>query len=77
VEDRIRKLVEQLFTSEDLRTVQILAVELQRAVYERIEELQKKLVQDASVRSEDAPVIEIEASGPGCSGQPSQATERR
>jgi hypothetical protein len=42
VEERIRMLVEQLLSSNDLRTVQNLAVELQWAVYEQIEELRRK-----------------------------------
>jgi hypothetical protein len=69
VEDQVKKLVEQLFTSEDLRTVQIVAVELQRAVYRRIEELQKKLAQSPSVPSEDESVLEIDASSTECAPQ--------
>lgn len=45
VEERIRMLVEQLFGSDDLRTVQKLAVELQWAVYEHIEQLRQKLAE--------------------------------
>jgi hypothetical protein len=74
VEDQVKKLVEQLFTSEDLRAVQIVAVELQRAVYRRIEELQEKLAQDSSL-SEDESVFEIDASSLPCGGQSPQETE--
>jgi hypothetical protein len=45
VEEGIRTLVEQLLSSSDLRTVQKLAVELQWAVYEHIEQLRQKLAE--------------------------------
>jgi hypothetical protein len=46
VEERIRMLVEQLLGSTDLRTVQKLAVELQWAVYEYIEQVRENLPAD-------------------------------
>jgi len=45
VEERIRALVEQLLSSSDLRAVQDLAVDLQWAVYEHIEQLRQKLAE--------------------------------
>lgn len=43
MEDYIKKLVEQLLKTEDLRIAQSLAVELQWAVYRHIEQLQRRL----------------------------------
>jgi hypothetical protein len=43
VEDQVKQLAARLFTTEDLREVQSLAIELQRAVYEHIQRLQTKL----------------------------------
>ena len=59
MEDQINKLVEQLFTSEDLREVQRLAVELQRAVYGHIEQLQKRVAEGPFVKSREKPFLEI------------------
>jgi hypothetical protein len=56
VEDHVKKLVEQLFTTEDLRLVQSLAVELQRAVYEHIQRLQEKLAEPS--QSDDKAVFQ-------------------
>lgn len=60
MEDQVKKLVEQLFMTEDLRTAQSLAVELQRAIYEHIQQLQEKLAESSFVQSEDQPFFEIE-----------------
>ena len=62
MEDQVKLLVEQLFTTEDLRAVQSLAVELQRAVYGYIEQLQKRLVEASVVPSDEQPVSEIDLS---------------
>ena len=43
--DEIKRLVELLLTTEDLRTVQSLTVQLQRALYFHIEEIQRGLVE--------------------------------
>lgn len=59
MEDQIKKLVEQLFTTEDLREVQRLAVELQRAVYGHIEQLQKRVAEVPFVQSDEKPFLEI------------------
>jgi hypothetical protein len=59
VEDQVKKIVEQLFATEDLRAVQTLAIELQRAVYAHIEELQKKLAEASFAQSDDEPVFGI------------------
>lgn len=48
MEERIRMLVEQLLSSNDLRTVQNLAMELQWAVYEHIEQLRQKQAEDCA-----------------------------
>jgi len=62
VENQIKKLVEQLFETEDLRTAQNLAVELQRAIYGQIEQLQWKLAQFSSDNPEDKPAAETDFS---------------
>lgn len=59
MEDEIKKLVEQIFATGDLMTMQSLAVELQRAVYEHIEQLQKKLAESSLVQSDNRPVVEL------------------
>jgi hypothetical protein len=56
VEYQVKKLVEQLFTTQDLRAVQSLAVELQRAIYEHIQQLREKLTE--SSQSNDQPAFE-------------------
>ena len=62
MEDQIKKLVEQIFTIEDLRAVQSLAVEVQRAVYVRIQQLQSKLAEASSIQSDNESALEV---GPG------------
>lgn len=59
MEDQISKLVEQLFSTEDLREVQRLAVELQRAVYGHIEQLQKRVAEIPFAQSDEKPSLEI------------------
>jgi hypothetical protein len=68
VEDQVKKLVERLFATEDLRGVQILAVELQHAVYRHIERLQKKSAESRYIQS-DGSVSEIAQSSPSFAGQ--------
>lgn len=60
----IKRLVEMLLTTEDLRTVQGLTVEIQRAMYLHIEELQKQLMVAPIEGPDDGPVIEIDESAP-------------
>jgi len=76
VEDEIKKLVERLFTTEDLRTVQNLAVELQRAVYEHIQQLQGKLADSSFVPTDDRPVVEMSPSSTLFDGQSQKADEK-
>ena len=68
MEDQIKKLVEQLFTTVDLREVQKLAVELQRAVYRHIEELQKKVAGVPLVQSDEKPFLDIGIGGTSFDG---------
>ena len=56
MEDQIKKLVEQLFTTENLRAVQSIANELRREVYEHIQQLREKLAE--SSQSDDQPALE-------------------
>ena len=65
--DEIKKLVELLLTSEDLRTVQSLTLEVQRAMYLHIEELQRQLMVARIEGPNDRSVVEIDGSNP-CSG---------
>ena len=60
----IKRLVELLLTTEDLRTVQSLTVEVQRAMYLHIEELQRQLMVAPIERPNDSSVIEIDGSDP-------------
>ena len=75
VEDQIKKLVEELFTTEDLRVVQTLALELQRAVYGRIQQLQMKSVEASSVQPDDQSVFEAGLSSTSLDGIPAQNTD--
>ena len=68
MEDQIKKLVEQLFTTEDLREAQRLAVELQRAVYGHIEQLQKRVAEVRFVQSEEKPCLEVGIGSTGLDG---------
>ena len=74
MEDEIKRLVEQIFTTEDLRVVQNLAVELQHAVYEHIQQLQKKLAESSFVQSDQRPVVEMSPSSTS-SDDPSQKAD--
>lgn len=57
--DEIKRLVELLLTTDDLREVQSLTVEIQRALYLRIEEIQRELAKDSSAHSRESFVFEI------------------
>jgi hypothetical protein len=76
VGDQVKKIVEQLFATEDLRAVQSLAVELQCAVYEYIEQLQKKLADSSSARSDDEPLFEIGLSNRSFDSLRSEQTDK-
>lgn len=65
----IKRLVELLLTTEDLRTVQSLTVEVQRAMYLHIEELQRQLMVASIEVPNDGSVVEIDGSDPS-SGLP-------
>lgn len=71
----MKKLVEQLFTTEDLRAVQSLAVELQQAVYGRIQQLQMKLVVASSVQPDDESVSKAGLAGTSLHSVPSGSTD--
>ena len=62
--DEIKRLVELLLTTDDLRTVQSLTVEVQRAMYLRIEELQRQLMVARIEGPNDRSVVEIDGSKP-------------
>ena len=55
----IKRLVELLLATEDLRAVQNLTVEVQRAMYLHIEELQRRLVEAHPNASDDRSAVEI------------------
>lgn len=57
--DEIKRLVELLLTTEDLRLVQRLTVEVQRAMYLRIEELQRQLAESRVGGPDDGSVVGI------------------
>lgn len=57
--DEIKRLVELLLTTEDLRLVQRLTVEVQRAMYLRIEELQTQLAESRVGGPDDGSVVDI------------------
>ena len=75
MEDQIKKLVEQIITTEDLREVQSLAVELQCAVYGRIQQLQEKLAETSSIQSDDESVLEVSLDSNMLDGQQLQNTD--
>lgn len=58
----IKRLVDLLLTTEDLRIVQRLTVEVQRAMYLHIEELQRQLVEARLENPNDSSVVEIDVS---------------
>lgn len=60
--DEIERLVELLLTTEDLRTVQSLTVEVQRAMYLHIEELQMQLMVGRIEGPNGGSVVEIDGS---------------
>ena len=60
----IKRLVELLLTTEDLRTVQSLTLEVQRAMYLHIEELERQLVVARMEGPNDGSVVEIDGSNP-------------
>lgn len=60
----IKRLVEMLLTTEDLKTVQSLTVEVQRAIYLHIEELQRQLMVAPIEGPNDSSVVEIDGSAP-------------
>jgi len=60
----IKRLVELLFTTEDLRTVQSLTVQLQRALYFHIEQIQRELVETYRASPNDSSGIEVSLSDP-------------
>jgi len=57
--DEIKRLVELLLTTEDLKLVQRLTVEVQRAMYLRIEDLQRQLAEIRVGGSNDGSDVEI------------------
>jgi hypothetical protein len=61
---QIKRLVELLLTTEDLRTVQSLTVEVQRAMYLHIEELQRQLMVARIEGPSNGTVVEIDGSNP-------------
>ena len=63
----IKRLVELLLTTDDLRTVQSLTVDVQRAMYLHIEELQRQLMVLQIEDPDDGSVVEIDGSNPGLS----------
>jgi hypothetical protein len=65
--DEIKRLVELLLTTDDLRAVQSLTVEVQRALYLRIEQLQRELAKDGSAHPKDSSVFEIGPNNPTAS----------
>jgi hypothetical protein len=62
--DEIKRLLELLLTTEDLWAVQRLTVEVQRAMYLRIEELQRQLAETRACGPNDGSVVEIDGSKP-------------
>ena len=60
----IKRLVELLLTTDDLRTVQSLTVDVQRAIYLHIEELQTQLMVLQIEDPDDGSVVEIDGSNP-------------
>jgi hypothetical protein len=70
----IKRLVELLLTAEDLETVQSLTVQLQRALYLHIEQIQRELVEARPACPNDSFTIEISLSDP-CSLLPKPADE--
>ena len=62
--DEIKRLVELLLTTDDLRAVQSLTVEVQRAMYLHIEELQRRLMVPRIEGPNDGSVVEIDGSNP-------------
>ena len=58
----IKRLVELLLTTEDLRTVQSLTVEVQRAMYLHIEELQRQSMVARIEGLNDGSLVEIDGS---------------
>ena len=60
----IKRLVELLLTTDDLRTVQSLTVDVQRAMYLHIEELQRQLMVLQIEDPDDGSVVEIHGSNP-------------
>ena len=58
----IKRLVELLLTTDDLRTVQSLTVDVQRAIYLHIEELQTQLMVLQIEDPDDGSVVEIDGS---------------
>jgi hypothetical protein len=62
--DEIKRPVELLLTSDDLKTVQCLTLEVQRAMYLHIEELQRQLMVARIEGPIDGAVVEIDGSTP-------------
>ena len=60
----IKRLVELLLTTEDLRTVQRLTVEVQRAMYLHIEELQRQSMVARIEGLNDGSLVELDGSDP-------------
>ena len=70
----IKRLVEELLTTEDLRTVQSLTVQLQRALYFHIEQIQRELVEVHPACPNDSSGIEVSLRDP-CSELPKPAED--
>ena len=65
----IKRLVELLLTTEDLRTVQSLTVQLQRALYCHIEQIQRELAEVHPACPSESSVIEISLCDPAVDHQ--------
>ena len=70
----IKRLVELLLTTDDLRTVQSLTVQLQRALYFHIEQIQRELVDTHRASPNDSTATEVSLSDP-CSRLPEPAED--
>ena len=73
--EEIKRLVELLLTTEDLTAVQRLTVDVQRAMYLRIEELQRQLAETRVRGPSDGSVVEIGLKNAPTDPAPPQSNE--
>jgi len=73
--DEIKRLVQLLLTTDDLREVQSLTVEVQRALYLRIEQLQRELAKDGAAHPKDSSVLELGPNNPSAGPRLPKPTE--